>query len=297
LPRSMFYTLAIFCFISFVSFLSPYSFDLKKGYLTNHLFYGFFSEPSYFVSFSFLAFVLSVNTKQLKIRFFSHIIWIIIGILSFNSTYIALTAAYLFYIILKRSIFFGIILFFVFLLWIILDINYLKQIENFMPELYLRLTSFFVFFNPNTETVALYLPQAILDTKNALLTSNFIGTGFNTMGSLPREPGLILEALSEKWPGVNQNYTDGSFLYAKLIYEMGFLAIIFILVCFCYVFKTLSTINSSFKCQITSSLIFGLQVLFLIRSGVYFHYLIGLVCIPSIINFFNNIFINRTRVE
>ena len=77
LPRSMFYTLAIFCFISFVSFLSPYSFDLKKGYLTNHLFYGFFSEPSYFVSFSFLAFVLSVNTKQLKIRFFSHIIWII----------------------------------------------------------------------------------------------------------------------------------------------------------------------------------------------------------------------------
>lgn len=292
LPRIMFYTLALFCLFALTEYLFPkfwrvsiihpyfhYLWDTRIIYHNAHQFSGFFTEPSYFVGFSFIVFLASTFERNLYFKFLSLFLWLLVGFLSFGATYIILSYGAIVFFILLKSRMVGLLIILFSMLLIIADFNYTNLLLKNFPDLYHRLTSLFIGLGFSFDTIAPYYSQGIKDTLNALILTNFIGTGFNTMGTLPRQNGFVLDQLISLG-NYHQNITDGSFLFIKLIYEMGFFGFF----CFLYlvkIFFSFSFQNKTKKNEICKAIIFACILIFFVRSGVYFHYLILIIPISS----------------
>lgn len=130
--------------------------------------------------------------------------------------------------------------------------------------------------NSNQNLTYLVYFQGVYDAYNSLVVSNYLGLGFQLLGTQPRsEQSYIIERLA----GIQLNREDGGFLAAKILAEFGILGAIFILYylkisleAFVFLKKQILIINNrqNLKHQLVAVIIFAFSVELFVRGAGYF---------------------------
>jgi len=265
--------------INIFQFFLVHIFELKSHYFEKNLYYGFFGEPSFFAKAMILIittlFFLGYENKKMIAM-----IWFISWITSMSLTYTFLSILLATLIVMKVSFRYKYLIIAILLMIFFLLIFAYPSFFNYF---YIRLSSlksgiqyayYQVDLNSIPNTFAYYYITAILDVINSLKLTLGFGTGFNTMGILPRDPHMP-KLFSKLW----HNKFDGSFLLAKMIYEFGIFAIsIYIYL----IYKSFLTfIKSHNVIQITcASIVIMTMAIFTVRSCVYFLELYFILALP-----------------
>ena len=136
---------------------------------------------------------------------------------------------------------------------------------------------FMVFGDTNNLSVLVY-KQGFQDMYNSLLQTNYLGLGFQMLGTQPPSEvaGLISEIVGFE-AGLNRE--DGSFLFAKIVAEFGVLGIVLSLIYFYTFIKSFVFLRraikqglhgSDIKIVLVYSVVYSFIVEFLFRGYGYF---------------------------
>lgn len=287
LSRWLYIFAIISTFINIMQFFLVQALELKSSYFNQNLFYGFFGEPSFFgkamiLMISTLYFLDYESKKKIVI------IWLVSWISSMTLTYTALSLVLLSLIFFKEDLrykfVYSVLIPFIF-------ISILLIFSDIQLYFYKRLHSLFNAFSyayygidleAKYDTITHYYVAAIFDVINSLKLTWGLGSGFNSMGLLPRDPD-ISKIFYTSW----SNKTDGSFLFAKMTYEFG----IFAISAYLYLaFKSMFTfLKSKNTIQMTAAAIVIMALaIFMTRSCVYFLELYFIMALPYLFIKANN---------
>ena len=273
LPKQfLFIYLFVICFL-LIEFIFPEYFPNKLHYQTKGIYSGLFYEPSFYAFCSIGIASIAIHIKG-KYQYYFFILFGLSLILSPSMTNIFLSIILLisyFFLNFKKNIWLKILIFLILTLFFFL---------RFTPENYnyylQRFYTIFFFVDDSTITGFNYYHQGFLDAKKTFFETYGLGSGFNRMGSLPRESSIVLESLSAGREGVDLHLTDGSALIFKIVYELGIygLFIVFFIIknIFLISFKNIfKKIDFYEKLSFTMSV--AMLFIFFTRSVVYFDYL------------------------
>ena len=243
-------------------FIYPEYFASLDGYRSEGLYTGFFSEPSH-AAYSLVPLImLLISSNNLKYIIIGLIYFCILLSYSHSSTFILLSSIGLFFIISKANIIYK----FVFLLISLSFILYFINSEYFYTSnIYSRIEGVLNSDSIHNLSSMVYL-QGWQDMIYNLFRTNGIGLGFNMMGCNPI-PNVEMRYLIGSNSHLNSE--DGSFLFSKLVSELGLLGIILSIASLTYLVVLLLKSSNPSRAPIIYTT-FLLYLSFFIRSTGYF---------------------------
>jgi len=246
--------------------ISGIFFKLKPEYYSNPKAVFPFSEPSHFaLSYGLLSTVFYAINFKSRLRFVPIVTAIFLGIYVQNVTILVYII-----LILLLELTLSVRTVITVIATVTVIIFYISSSKYFMDR--------FVMSSDSTNLSALVYMQGLDDTYNALINTNFRGLGIQMLGTQP--PSYLASQISIVLGKEGEvNRTDGSFLAAKLVAELGILGILFVAIYIRMFFKSFFYLRTAIRTSrlkepsvavLSHAIIFSFSVEMFVRGYGYF---------------------------
>ena len=274
----------VFYYIIFISIFFPFELFLNYQLENNLRISSFFSEPSHFALFVAPILVPLLFSSDNKHRAVSFLLIVFLIFFSPSSTlFIALLmASILCGLYFSKNIILLIIPLFIFIFY-----------SNYFSDFFIRFSDIFNDINNINLSTLVYINGWEISLAN-LLTTNFLGLGFNRMGCNPTvivpSSLVLIESGRLISNGNIVNYNDGSFIFSKILSELGLIGVLltaYLLKIFStmFIFKNRYRNLTNFQAAFIISAISTMFISIFIRGTSYFSlpFILGLYCISILI--------------